>query len=168
MGIQSEVASMSIGQEGHPGLPAPRRWGTVSKRVLLVVVLLSTASCRFSYDLNGGGNAPSWDQPPKSTDGSWRVALGEAILPLFFKDGTVYSPGFDETKFRSLPMGVDQSTVERELGAPISTKTFPGGNVCWYYSEAGEASENYFVRVLEFDSSRTLVARYASFYPGEW
>lgn len=145
-----------------------RGWVAVSGRVLLVAVLLSTVSCRFSYDLDEGGEALSWDQPPESTDGSWSAALGEAILPIFFEDGTVYSAGFDETTFRSLPMGVDQSTVERELGPPISTKAFPGGNVCWYYSEAGESSEAYFVRVLEFDTARTLVARYASFYPGEW
>ena len=145
-----------------------RGWVAVSGGALLVAVLLSAVICRFSYDLNGGGEAPRWDQPPESTDGSWSTALGEAILPIFFKDGTVYSAGFDETTFRSLPMGVDQSTVERELGPPISTKAFPWGNVCWYYSEAGDSSENYFVRVLVFDTSRTLVARYASFYPGEW
>ena len=131
-------------------------------------MLLSTVCCRFSYDLNGVGEAPRWNQPPESTDGSWRAALGEAVLPIFFDDGTVYSAGFDETTFRSLPMGADQSAVERELGSPISTKAFPWGNTCWYYSEAGDSSENYFVRVLVFDTSRTLVARYASFYPGEW
>jgi hypothetical protein len=148
----------------HPGLRPPRRRGTASKGVFLVVVLLSTATCRFSYDLNGGGAPPSWDQPPESTDGSWSAALGEAVLPLFFKDDTIYSAEFDETKFRGLPMRVDQSTVEKELGPPISTKAFPDSSVCWYYSKAARSSGNYFVRVLEFDGAGVLLARRAYFY----
>lgn len=128
------------------------------------VVGVLALACRdaYVYDLN----AKAQPEPPRSSprSSSWKEALGEAVLPHFETHDTEYAAGFKEQVFRSLEMGIAQDEVKRRLGEPVSTKTFPDGDICWYYSRHGAKSKNYFVRLLEFDDKGLLVARRAEFY----
>jgi hypothetical protein len=120
-------------------------------------------SCRaYVNDLNAKAQAEPPKTPPRSS--SWKEALGEAVLPLFDKHDTEYAAGFKEEAFRSLEMGIRQDEVKRRLGEPVSTKSFPDGYTCWYYSRHGAKSKSYFVRLLEFDGKGLLVARRGEFY----
>lgn len=131
--------------------------------VSAVVLLAFFFACRYSYDLESDRRT-SRSGEPASTDGSWSAALGEFILPLLEEHDTEWSAGYSDDVFRSLPLGTDKAEVERRLGTPLETKEFPDGNTCWYYSRPGEASSNYFVRVLEFGESGSLLARRAYFH----
>jgi hypothetical protein len=86
------------------------------------------------------------------------------MLPLIEKHDTEWSANYSDDVFRSLPLGTGHAEVERRVGIPLETKEFPDGSTCWYYSRPGEASRNYFVRVLEFDESGSLLARRAYFH----
>jgi hypothetical protein len=127
------------------------------------LVGISAISCggTRNYDLNERDTRPA-EPPPR--DSSWKDKLGELIMPLFDKDDTEYSSGFNETVFRSLEMGLPQNEVARRLGNPFLTRTFADGNTCWYYSRHGRKWKSYFVRVLEFDRDWRLMRRYAAFY----
>lgn len=128
------------------------------------IVGMVALACRGSYvyDLNSKAQPAPPRLPPRSS--SWREALGEAVLPLLDKHDTEYAAGFKEEIFRSLEMGITQDDVKRRLGEPVSMKTFPDGDTCWYYSRHGVTSKSYFVRLLEFDDKGLLVARRAEFY----
>jgi len=132
--------------------------------LISLVSVFATLSCRGTsvYDLN----AKAQSEPPKTPrqSSSWKEAIGEAVLPLIDKHDTEYAAGFKEDVFRSLKMGISQVDVKTRLGEPLSTKSFPDGNTCWYYSRHGTKSKSYFVRLLEFDAKGVLVARRAEFY----
>jgi outer membrane protein assembly factor BamE (lipoprotein component of BamABCDE complex) len=77
---------------------------------------------------------------------------------------TEYAAGYVETRFRSIPVGASEADVVRELGQPLSTKTFPDGDTCWYYSQHGKKSENYYVRAVRFDSGKRVTELLTGFY----
>lgn len=153
------------------------------RRVLRILPTIAAAaltgiacSGAYVYDLNSKGEgssspapaaggaspAPSPAASPQSS--SLKEAVGDAVLPLLDGHDTEYASGFKEEVFRSIPIGSSQEEVKRELGEPLSRKTFADGNTCWYYSRHGKKSKSYHIRVLEFGPDDRLAARRAKFY----
>ncbi len=93
----------------------------------------------------------------------WRSRLEEALLPHLTQHDTQYPLGYREEAFRTLKLGTTEAEIQRLLGPPFSTQSFPGDTACWYYSRPGK-HKDYFVRVLEFDREGRLLFRHHTFY----
>lgn len=144
-------------------LLSARRSTWVAIAAILGLFLVLACVARFARELEA--DAPS-AQPAvvESTDGSWRAALGELLLPLVAEHDTEYAQGYSEEVFRSLDIGLGRAMVEQLLGPPLLAKEFSSGRVYWYYSHHGTRSGNYLVRILVFDREERLVARRSYFY----
>ena len=78
----------------------------------------------------------------------------------------MYSPGFRETAFRAIEVGMCKAAVLRSLGEPIESRRFDDGYERWYYSKHGMRSKSYYIRILVFDGRGWVVAKQAEFYLG--
>lgn len=148
---------------------ASASFARVCRRLSLAATLglLATACGPHEYSLDDdgtGARAAARTAGSTGSSSSWREAVGELILPLIEKHDTEYAPGYREEVFRALKPGMTQKRVAQLLGQPLLTKRFPDGITCWYYTRHGKRSENYFVRVLEFDGQGILLARRKHFY----
>ncbi len=139
--------------------------GSVFRIAAAVVTLAGLLGCgtKSEYHLEAEPSS-SPTASTESTDGSWRSALGNLILPLIEDHDTEYAQGYSEEVFRSLGLGTDRETVEDLLGSPLFLRNFPNGMTYWYYSRHGKQSENYFVRITVFDAEGNLVERHSDFY----
>ncbi len=137
--------------------------GSRELSLISALLILTTCSGQFEYDL-GTKKQDTQSVLRKSFDATvWDIA-GELVFPLIEDHDTRYSSGYDEQIFRSLTVGLEQAEVARVLGKPLSTKEFPDGRRCWYYSQPGSEYRSYFIRALCFSSAGSLRARYRSFY----
>lgn len=89
----------------------------------------------------------------------------DQLLTLAFgDDGTVYAPGYSESAFRSIRLGMTTEQVKAILGAPLAEgKDENGAPVIWRYS-ASPRKGNYHYRGVRFDAKGNVVERIAEFY----
>jgi hypothetical protein len=91
--------------------------------------------------------------------------LGERVLPPLDGGGdTIFSPGFSETAFQAIEIGMGQAAVLQSLGESIDSQKFDDGGEYWYYSKHGPRSKSYFIRIVVFDGRGSVVARLAQYY----
>jgi hypothetical protein len=67
-------------------------------------------------------------------------------LPFGGNLGTIYSKGYDETKFRSLRAGMSAREIESIMGSPLKKVPMTGDYELWYYSDQVNALSSYWRR----------------------
>src|SRR6266571_5520189 len=69
---------------------------------------------------------------------------------------TEYAPRFDESAFRSLPLGVSEDAAVEKVGHPLSKETIDGTEVWRYTRPLGKSFSN---RALVFDQRHILIRK---------
>jgi hypothetical protein len=75
-------------------------------------------------------------------DGSLRL--------LFLGDHTKYARSYSDTAFKRILVGMTSGDVEGILGRPIDEWMVDGGRLNWRWTESGDGSKEYRVRVVTF------------------
>jgi hypothetical protein len=57
------------------------------------------------------------------------------FLGWFFDTRTYYAPGYTETKFRTLRIGMTRAEVEAMVGPPLTKVRWSDGSMNWVYSD---------------------------------
>jgi hypothetical protein len=63
------------------------------------------------------------------------VGIGLGCLCRMFSPPTVYAPGYDEAKFRTIHEGMTADQVASIMGQPLEKQTWPDGQLVWKYSD---------------------------------
>ena len=126
------------------------------KRVFIFLALLFAFAAGLLWGL-------SLALPGRSS----REKLEEGLGPLVDRPQTQFAPALREEVFYSLPLGSSKSQVLRDLGPPLGSRVCPNGTICWDYSAAAASDASYFVRVLVFDGSGSLVRKRMGFVLGD-
>jgi hypothetical protein len=73
-------------------------------------------------------------------------------------DDTVYSPGYDEDRFRQVRLSMTESEVERLLGSPLTKRSGPANGTSWWiFSDHKSATANYWRRWIEFNEKGRVI-----------
>lgn len=91
--------------------------------------------------------------------GLLRTLLRSDVL---FGFGTVYTPGYSETRFQRLRPGMTALEVEQMAGAPLHKWPWnqhlgPHDEEMWFYSEGPNGTANYWRRWVHFRNGRATV-----------
>lgn len=82
------------------------------------------------------------------------------VLPIFFKDTTVYAVGYEENTFKHLRIGVNTTVVLQALGTPLQVDTC-NGQQRWRYTES-RSDSHYRVRQVTIENG-LVVAKQSYF-----
>ena len=69
--------------------------------------------------------------------------------------GTIYSRNYNETKFRSLRMGMSAKEVESIMGPPLKKIRYVDDEL-WYYSDQPNEVANYWRRWVHIRQGRVM------------
>lgn len=82
------------------------------------------------------------------------------VLPIIFKDTTVYAAGYEENTFKHLHIGVNTAAVLQALGSPLQVDEC-NGQQRWRYTESSSDS-HYRVRQIIIENG-LVVAKQSYF-----
>lgn len=103
---------------------------------------------------------------PRQTDAnrSWRHKVGEVLLPILYSHDTQYASGFREEAFRAIKVSASQADVRAAIGDPLEKRQLDDGRSMWSYSKHGPKTEDYLLRIVEFDAAGHVLRKHAEFY----
>jgi hypothetical protein len=127
--------------------------GAVIYHALSSVAMTGT----MSYDLVA--SAPSADQ-----NRSWLYRVGQLILPLLYSHDTQYGSQYREEVFGAVRPGATEDEIRTSLGEPVHTRRLEDGRSMWHYTEPGPKTQDFFVRIVEFDSAGRVLRTRSEFY----
>jgi SmpA / OmlA family len=93
------------------------------------------------------------------------LGLGLGLLRVYtmsnylYGYGTVYSPGYSESRFNSIRKGMTRQQVETIMGPPL-TKTiaeYQGGDEMWAFSDQPSITSNYWQRWVIFNKGQVSI-----------
>jgi outer membrane protein assembly factor BamE (lipoprotein component of BamABCDE complex) len=94
--------------------------------------------------------------------GAWYAAIlvdGFASVVIFPQD-TIYSSSYSEEAFQKIKQGDLRRTVLNFLGKPLSRSVFTDDHTeYWYYSKHGPRHDNYWNKIVVFDSATGQVIK---------
>jgi outer membrane protein assembly factor BamE (lipoprotein component of BamABCDE complex) len=137
-------------------------WTTTATIMLVGIVgywVLSGFSMggTMTYDLTA--SAPS--QYPRQ---SWRRKAAQLLLPLLYSHDTRYAALYREEAFRSVRPGVTEEEIRTALGDPLEKTRLEDGRFMWHYTKPGPKTQDFLVRIVEFDAARRVLRIHAEFY----
>jgi hypothetical protein len=138
-------------------------WRTTAATILLAGIagywVLSSFSMggTMTYDLKASGQS---QQPGQS----WRQKAGQLLLPLFYSHDTQYAARYREEAFRAVKAGATEEDIRTALGDPLDKTRLEDGRVMWHYTKPGPKTQDFLVRIVEFDAAGRVLRTHAEFY----
>lgn len=111
----------------------------------------------MTYDLMASGPSPDRTQ-------SWRFKAGQALLSLLYSHDTQYGALYREEAFRAVKPGATEDEIRTALGEPFYERRLDGGRSIWHYTKPGPKTQDFLVRIVEFDAARRVARTRAEFY----
>jgi hypothetical protein len=111
----------------------------------------------ITYDLSAPES--SGDRPP-----TWRQRVGAYLLPLLYSHDTQYAPLYQEAVFRGVIRGQNKEEVRTALGEPLEKTRLEDGRTLWHYTKPGVKTQDFLVRIVEFDAADRVLRTHAEFY----
>ena len=110
----------------------------------------------MTYDLVASG--------PSHPGQSWRHKAGQLLLPWLYSHDTRYAPLYPEEAFRAVRAGATEEEIRTALGDPLDRTRLEDGRILWHYTKPGPQTQDFLVRIVEFDAARRVLRTHAEFY----
>lgn len=95
---------------------------------------------------------------------SWRHKARQLLLPLLYSHDTQYAALYREEAFRAVKPGATEEEIRTALGDPLDKTRLEDGRFMWHYTEPGPKTQDFLVRIVEFDAARRVLRTHAEFY----
>jgi len=111
----------------------------------------------MTYDLMASGASSDRSR-------SWRYRAGQVLLPLLYSHDTQYGALYREEAFRAVKPGATEDEIRTALGEPLDKSRLEDGRSMWHYTKPGPKTQDFLVRIVEFDAARRVLRTRAEFY----